>query len=101
MAGVFGMAAAACLLFYIGLNGPRALPAEPGLDYLSAFEGFQEEDELGESLAEFAVELGELELAFEVSSFLDPEDEKLEDLLEDVDDLTDEGGVDWSDVDWS
>ncbi len=99
-AGGLGVAAAACLLAYVGFRAPAVVVSEPSFESLIAFHEFHE-DELGESLAALADDLTELELAFDALPSMSSDEEMLDDLFDTIEDLMREGELDWSAADWS
>ncbi len=87
-----GLAAAACLAMYVGLQRPTVTfsPTESFLDYACA--------DFDVSLATFDDELDDLEVALTEASTDAIDDELIDDLLDAVDqvDWDDSGGDDWS-----
>ncbi len=97
-AGGLGLAAAASLLVYVGLNrsdvdGAMASGDSP---YASAFEAYCE-DELADSLWILEDDLTELELAYGVSVWVDDEDAFMDDFGDEIDAVMsdDLDGADW------
>ena len=96
--GGLGLAAAACLVVYVGLNRSdvdRTI-ASGDSPYASAFEAYRE-DELADSLWNLEDDVTQLELAYGVSVWADDEDAFMDDFRDEIDAVMsdDPGGAEW------
>ena len=96
--GGLGLAAAACLLVYVGLNRSDGdgVIASGDSPYASAFEAYRE-DELADSLLMLEDDLTQLELAYGVSVWADDEDAFMDDFGDEIDAVMSDnpGGAEW------